>query len=90
MAAVASARKAGQAVAIHAGEAANDDISDAISLEPDFLVHMNHATKEDMKDVASAGIPVVVCPRSNLVTGVGLPDVKRMTEKELRFGCRNR
>jgi cytosine/adenosine deaminase-related metal-dependent hydrolase len=85
-AAVAAARRAGQAVAIHAGEAANDDISNAISLEPDFLVHMNHATKRDMKDVASAGLPVVVCPRSNLVTDVGLPDVKRMTEEGIVLG----
>ena len=86
MAIVAAARGAGQAVAIHAGEAANDDISDAIRLEPDFLVHMNRATKKDMKDVASAGIPVVVCPRSNLVTGVGMPDVKQMTEEGIVLG----
>jgi cytosine/adenosine deaminase-related metal-dependent hydrolase len=83
---VAAARGAGQALAIHAGEAANDDISGAISLEPDFLVHMNRATKKDMKDVASAGIPVVVCPRSNLVTGVGMPDVKQMTEEGIVLG----
>ena len=86
MATVAAARGAGQAMAIHAGEAANDDISDAIRLEPDFLVHMNRATKKDMKDVASAGIPVVVCPRSNLVTGVGMPDVKQMTEEGIVLG----
>jgi cytosine/adenosine deaminase-related metal-dependent hydrolase len=39
-----------------------------------------------MKDVASAGLPVVVCPRSNLVTDVGLPDVKRMTEEGIVLG----
>jgi cytosine/adenosine deaminase-related metal-dependent hydrolase len=86
IAAVAAARKVGQTVAIHAGEAANDDISNAISLGPDFLVHMNRATKEDLKDVARVGIPVVVCPRSNLVTGVGLPDVKQMIEEGIILG----
>lgn len=86
MAAVAAARSVGQAVGIHAGEAANDDISGAISLEPDFLVHMNRATKEDLKEVAHASIPIVVCPRSNLVTGVGLPDVKQMTEDGIVLG----
>ena len=79
-AAVAAARKEGQAVGVHAGEAGNDDIDDALALHPDFLVHMNRAEEADLRDVAHAGIPVVVCPRSNLVTGVVLPNVKRMVE----------
>jgi cytosine/adenosine deaminase-related metal-dependent hydrolase len=78
LAAVAAARKAGQAVGVHAGEAGRDDIADALALEPDFLVHLNRAGEEDLRDVARMGLPVVVCPRSNLVTGVGLPDVRRM------------
>jgi cytosine/adenosine deaminase-related metal-dependent hydrolase len=79
-AAVAAARNAGQAVGVHAGEAGDDDIGDALALQPDFLVHMNRAPEADLRDVACASIPVVVCPRSNLMTGVGLPDVKKMTE----------
>ncbi len=78
--AVAAARMGGLAVGVHAGEAGNDDISAAISLHPDFLVHMNRAKEADLRDAARSGIPVVVCPRSNLVTGVGLPNVKRMLE----------
>jgi cytosine/adenosine deaminase-related metal-dependent hydrolase len=77
---VAAARKAGQAVGVHAGEAGNDDIGDALALHPDFLVHMNRADEADLRDVAHSCLPVVVCPRSNLVTGVGLPNVKRMVE----------
>ena len=77
---VAAARKAGQAVGVHAGEAGNDDIGDALALHPDFLVHMNRADEADLRDVAHSCLPVVVCPRSNLVTGVGLPNVKRMLE----------
>ena len=51
-AAVAVARKTGQAVAVHAGEAARDDIGDALALQPDFLVHMNRADEADLRDVA--------------------------------------
>ncbi|MCX6670107.1 MAG: amidohydrolase family protein [Methanothrix sp.] len=82
---VAKARMAGQAVAIHAGEAASDDISDALSLDPDFLVHLNRATHEDLKKVAKASLPVVVCPRSNLVTDVGPPNVKKMVDLGIKL-----
>ncbi|MBN1234761.1 MAG: amidohydrolase family protein [Methanotrichaceae archaeon] len=78
--AVAAARMAGQAVAVHAGEAARDDIGDALALQPDFLVHMNQADDSDLRDVASSCLPVVICPRSNLMTGVGLPNVKKMVQ----------
>jgi cytosine/adenosine deaminase-related metal-dependent hydrolase len=77
---VAAARKAGQAVGVHAGEAGNDDIGDALALHPDFLVHMNRADEADLRDAAHSCLPVVVCPRSNQVTGVGLPNVNRMVE----------
>ena len=82
----ASARKARQALAIHAGEADRDDICDSIALEPDFLVHMSRADESDLRSVARANIPVVVCPRSNLVTGVGLPNVKKMVELGITLG----
>lgn len=82
----AAARKAGQALAVHAGEADRDDIRDSIALEPDFLVHMSRADESDLRDVARANIPVVVCPRSNLVTGVGLPNVKKMVELGITAG----
>jgi cytosine/adenosine deaminase-related metal-dependent hydrolase len=82
----AAARKARQALAIHAGEATRDDICDSIALEPDFLVHMNRADEPDLRSVARADIPVVVCPRSNLVTGVGLPNVKKMVELGITLG----
>jgi cytosine/adenosine deaminase-related metal-dependent hydrolase len=83
---VSAARKKGQKVAIHAGESGRDDISSAISLEPDFLVHLNRASDEDLKEIADHGIPVVICPRSNLVTGTGLPDVQRMIDLGITVG----
>ncbi len=41
---------------------------------------------QDLQRVADAGTPVVVCPRSNLITGVGLPDVRRMIDLGITVG----
>lgn len=83
---VSEARRARKAVAIHAGEAARDDISDALSLLPDQLVHMSRAEESDLRSVAGAGIPLVICPRSNLITGSGLPNVKKIIELGITLG----
>jgi len=85
-AAVASARAAGQAVAIHAGEATRDDICDALRLRPDFLVHMGLADEVELREAADAGIAVAVCPRSNMITGAALPDVRKMLSLGLTVG----
>jgi cytosine/adenosine deaminase-related metal-dependent hydrolase len=79
-AAVAQARRKNQAVGVHAGEAGRDDIESALALQPDFLVHMNQAEDADLRQVADRGFSVVVCPRSNLMTGVGLPPVAAMNQ----------
>ena len=84
--AVAAARSKGMKVAVHAGEAGRDDIEDALALEPDLLVHMTKASTQDLKEVADAGIPVVVCPRSNLFTGVGPPEVTEMLDLGIMMG----
>jgi len=42
------------------------------------LVHMTHAVSADLELVATAGSPVVLCPRSNLHIGGVLPDVPAM------------
>jgi len=84
--AVALARKAGQLVAVHAGEAGEDDIDDALQLLPDFLIHLNKASRKQLKQVADLDIPVVVCPRSNLVTGTPLPDVPAMIDMGITVG----
>ncbi|WP_406656267.1 amidohydrolase family protein [Methanolobus sp. ZRKC2] len=64
--------------AIHAGENSRDDIEKALSLNPDILIHLTQANKSDLRDVANRGIPAVVCPRSNFITGVGMAPVREM------------
>jgi cytosine/adenosine deaminase-related metal-dependent hydrolase len=74
-------READKVFGIHAGERDADDVDAAIDLEPDFLVHMVHATDAQLDRVADEGIPIVVCPRSNLVTKVGAPPTARLAER---------
>ena len=67
--------------AIHAGERDSSDIESAIELQPDFLVHMVHAGKKEIKSTAEASIPVVVCMRSNALTRCGVPPVRKMLDE---------
>ncbi|MEF8886201.1 MAG: amidohydrolase family protein [Haloarculaceae archaeon] len=66
---------------IHAGEVGPGDINPALDLEPDFLVHMIHAADLHLERVADSGIPVVVCPRSNVVTDAGMPPVRDLLDR---------
>jgi cytosine/adenosine deaminase-related metal-dependent hydrolase len=77
----AAAREAGKPFAIHAGEVGPHDINPAMDLEPDHLVHMVHAEPMHLERAADSETPVVVCPRSNLVTDVGLPPVEKLLER---------
>jgi cytosine/adenosine deaminase-related metal-dependent hydrolase len=74
-------REAGKLFGIHAGEADSGDVNPALDLDPDFLVHMVHADEIHLERVAQRGTPVVVCPRSNAVTGVGLPPVRDLLDR---------
>jgi len=61
---VAHARAAGRPVALHCSEVEREDLSRVLELGPDHLVHMVHATAQDLRDLAAARVPVAVCPRS--------------------------
>jgi cytosine/adenosine deaminase-related metal-dependent hydrolase len=73
-------REKGKKFAIHAGERDSSDISTALALEPDFLVHLTKANEKDINTVADADIPVVVCPRSNYITRSGIPPITKMLD----------
>ncbi len=77
------ARERGKLVAIHAGEKDASDIDAALTLDPDCLIHMTHASTRQIE----GAIPIIVCPRSNLMTGVGSsfqhPPVAQMFESTL-------
>jgi cytosine/adenosine deaminase-related metal-dependent hydrolase len=76
-----AARDADKPFAIHAGEVDASDINPAIDLDPDLLVHMVHAEDLHLDRVADNEIPVAVCPRSNLVTDVGVPPVSDLLDR---------
>lgn len=73
----------GKKFAIHAGERDPSDILPAIGLEPDHLIHLTHVEKKEIKLIKEACIPVVVCLRSNFITGSGLPPIKKMLDEGL-------
>lgn len=84
---VAFTRERKKLFAIHAGEKDRSDIEKALSLKPDFLIHLTNATKKDLELVAEAKIPVIVCPRSNLITGAGKPPIADMLEAGIRVAA---
>ena len=53
----------------------NKVVEAAERLDPDLLVHLVYAESAHLERLADRRVPVAVCPRSNLVTGVGLPPV---------------
>ena len=73
--------RAGKLFGIHAGERDGADINPALDLDPDYLVHMVYPDELHLERVEDSEIPIVVCPRSNLVTGVGIPPVEELVER---------
>lgn len=67
---IEAARANGKMIAFHAGEKDSKDVDTALSFDPDMLVHCTHVTPDQIRTIADAGIPVVVCPRSNWRLGV--------------------
>ena len=77
----AATRDASKPFGIHAGEVDSSDIHPALDLEPEFLVHVVHPEPDHLERIADQDVPVVVCPRSNLVTGVGLSPYADLHER---------
>jgi cytosine/adenosine deaminase-related metal-dependent hydrolase len=76
-----AAREYDKPFAIHAGEQDAADVNPALDLDPDLLVHMVHAEPIHLDRVEDRDIPVVVCPRSNLATDVGVPPVRGLLDR---------
>jgi cytosine/adenosine deaminase-related metal-dependent hydrolase len=74
-------RQANKLFGIHAGERDSHDINPALDLDPDFVVHMVHSEPIHLERLDDKETPVVVCPRSNLVTKVGVPPVADLLER---------
>ena len=49
-------------------------------LKPDILIHMTHATLEDLDLALHNNIGIVLCPRSNGILGNGIPDIVTMVK----------
>ncbi len=47
-------------------------------LKPNFLVHMTHASKSDLKLASKKTKGIVVCPRANASLAEGIPDIVQM------------
>ena len=67
---IEEARSNGKKIAFHAGEKDSTDVDTALSFEPDLLIHCTHVNSEQIRTIADAGVPVVICPRSNWKLGV--------------------
>lgn len=64
------AKKHGKIFAIHAGERDAKDVESALTLEPDFIVHMNMAEKRQIEEAMGLGAYIVTCFRSNAFFGL--------------------
>ena len=50
----------------------------ALTMKPDFLVHMTHASKSDLQIASKKIRGIVVCPRANASLAEGIPDIELM------------
>jgi cytosine/adenosine deaminase-related metal-dependent hydrolase len=57
-----------------------DDVTRALEIEPDQLVHLTQIMPEDLDRVIASEIPVVACPRSNGALGLGYPPIMRLLD----------
>jgi len=79
------ARAAGKLFAMHASEAAREDIDSVLDLKPSFLVHMCKATDDDLVACREADVPIVVCPSSNRFFGLD-PNIPRLLKAGVTVG----
>ncbi|HEV2166936.1 MAG TPA: amidohydrolase family protein, partial [Thermoplasmata archaeon] len=62
-------RAGGKLFGLHASENVREDPDEYLDPLPNLVVHLTAATDADLDRVASAGVTVAVCPRSNALFG---------------------
>ena len=60
---------ADKVLALHTSEKVREDIEKVLELEPDLLVHMCAASRDDLLLCKEEGVPLVSCPTSNSYFG---------------------
>jgi cytosine/adenosine deaminase-related metal-dependent hydrolase len=78
---ISQTREKGKKFEIHAGEKDRSDIAPALELLPDVLIHLTHAGNKEIRSISEAGIPAVVCLRSNYFTRSGIPPIQKMLDE---------
>ncbi len=83
-------RERGKLISAHLSEGARERPEPALECNAWPLIHLACATDEDLRKIAEAKLPVVVCPRSNLMFSL-LPNVYRMIKAgvEIMVGTDN-
>jgi cytosine/adenosine deaminase-related metal-dependent hydrolase len=82
--------------AVHAAESADaqaaslqstgrTQVERVLDWRPDMLIHLVHATDDDMALLVERGAYAVACPRSNGLLGVGFPNLARWHTHGVRF-----
>ncbi len=81
----------GRSLGIHVCESKHGELEKALEFKPDFLVHMNSATLEELRKAASLNMPIIICPRSNAYFGLKPADIPAMLEEgiDLSLGTDN-
>jgi cytosine/adenosine deaminase-related metal-dependent hydrolase len=67
------------------------EVRRAFEFEPDLMVHLTHATDEDIEELKIRRQPIVCCPRTNLLLGDGIPPLHKFYESGIpvAFGSDN-
>ncbi|MBS3921784.1 MAG: amidohydrolase family protein [Nitrosarchaeum sp.] len=55
----------------------------ALIMKPHFLVHMTHASLNDLRSASKKTSGIVICPRANAALAEGIPDIELMK----KAGC---
>jgi cytosine/adenosine deaminase-related metal-dependent hydrolase len=86
-------RAAGKLLAVHLAEHARQrelslqlrgrsDVDRVLAFAPDHVVHLTAIASLDIDRVVAAGIPVVACPRSNAMLGLGEPPLWQFAQRD--------